>query len=301
MSQTGLRARFERDGFVVVRRLLPKARVRQYLRLLETLAGEHRVERNQSLPEGSGVRGAWTLPDGVTRNAALWEVIDAPYVIEPVREVLGGDVRFLQHTDLHVGFSAVSWHRDSVNRAFGRGPEWEGTGAADYRLARVGFYLQSYAESGFRLGLVPGSHRPAEGAEAERQRRLDRMASWPGQVRSWLGRRSPLAAEATWVAAESGDAVLFDPRILHAGSTVSGPKYSIFVAYGRPNAHFARHRDYYGILRPDLGYRELPDDLARRLRAKGLLAPTFAPVDLTHAYRPPRWLGSLAKHFGVRA
>lgn len=98
-----------------------------------------------------------------------------------VKGLLGPGIRFLQHTDLHVGFSSFNWHRDSAHRRYGKGPDWDET------------------------------------EEAAR-----------------------------------------------------GPKYSVFLAYGIPNGHFARHRDYYRHARPDLRYGAIPAELKERLRAAGL-------------------------------
>src|SRR5215468_8489080 len=150
-----LNDQFHEDGFVVVRGLLTASEVASYIARLEALAGE---------------KDRWTQPDGVNRNPEFWPVIFNEQLLRTVRELLGPDVRYLPHNDLHLGFSSFSWHRDSVNRAFGNGPDWDET-REPYRIARVGIYLQRFEDSHFKLGLVTGSHRPDEAAD-RRQRRV---------------------------------------------------------------------------------------------------------------------------------
>jgi hypothetical protein len=205
-------------------------------------------------------------------------------LLEAVRAVLGAEARFLQHTDLHVGFSALGWHRDSVSRRRFVGADWDER-REPYRLLRVGLYLQSFQESRFRLGVVPGTHR--SGVRDPDAEALEAATGGAGRLRALVLRRDPLAERARWLELGSGDCVLFDPRLLHSGTPIDGPKYSIFLAYGVPNAHFHRHRAYYRHLRPDLGYRDLDPELAGLVAAAGLLAPPPATAPAADgAYRP---------------
>jgi hypothetical protein len=82
--------------------------------------------------------------------------------------------------------------------------------------------------------------------------------------------RNPSPAAAEWLEAAAGDAVIFDPRVLHTGSRSTGPKHSIFLAYGAPNNHSIDHAVYYRFLRPELGYQPMPEDLVTQLQTAGL-------------------------------
>jgi hypothetical protein len=283
--------RFLEQGFTVVRSVLSAERVEVCIAELERLSGRSRASF-ETFRVGRGLlrrpiyRG-WTLPDGVTRTRGFWPLLFLPALLDVVRELLGPRARFLQHTDLHVGFSAFNWHHDSVQRRLGATGDWDETGEP-YRLARVGFYLQSHAESGFTLRFVPGSHR--RGGLLGEASLLDlerRTARWRQAVALATG-RDPLAREASAVATEPGDAVVFDPRILHAGSPFSGPKYSAFLAFGVPGRHFARHAHYYRHVRHELGYGAPDPELVERLRREGLFAELEHPATATGAaaYRP---------------
>jgi Phytanoyl-CoA dioxygenase (PhyH) len=282
------------QGFAVVRGLLSPEEVERCVRKLEDLSGRTRESfrptAGRMLP--GGLSGAWTLPDGVSRTPELWPLITNPRLLAAIRERLGPEIRYLQHSDLHVGFSAITWHRDCVNRRYGPGGDWDET-SSPYRLVRVGIYLQSYRESRFALRVVPGSHR-AVPPDARLRRQIERRQHVVSQALGVLTHRDPLADHSTAIATDPGDAILFDPRLLHAGSPISGPKYSVFLAYGVPNAHFARHAAYYRHLRRELRYADLHPELVRRLREAGLYAEAGGAERPAAAYEPSlvqRWLG----------
>ena len=278
--ERSIRARFDEDGYAVLRGLLATADVEYYVARLRELAGA--AER-------------WTEPDGVNRHPEFWPIIFNERLLATLREILG-PVRFLPHTDLHVGFSSFSWHRDSVTRSYGEGADWDET-EVPYRIARVGIYLQRFDESQFRIGFVRGSHR-AGGLTAARLRRVQRRTSAAVNVLSGLSGVDFLGRDAEWIAPEPGDCVVFDPRVLHTGSRFHGKKYSIFVAYGVENVHFRNHWHYYLRVRTDLAYSRVPQALADRLRAADLLADE-PPEDLTidSAWIPSQTFVSVAKHF----
>jgi hypothetical protein len=273
--------RFAEDGFVVLRGLLTPSDVAFYIAQLQALAG---------------ASDRWTEPDGVNRHAQFWPIIFNNRLLAALREIFGPVVRYLPHTDLHVGFSSFSWHRDCVTRSFGDGADWDETTVA-YRIARVGIYLQRFDESQFKIGFVTGSHR-ARGLAPERQRRIQSRTSAAANVLSGLSGLDLLGKDAEWVAPDQGDCIIFDPRILHTGSRFLGRKYSIFIAYGVENLHFRNHWHYYLRLRSDLGYSKVPPALAARLEAADLLARE-PPDDLTidRAWIPSPAYVSLARRF----
>jgi hypothetical protein len=162
----------------------------------------------------------------------------------------------------------MAWRRDNVDHTRGEGPDWNET-REPYRLARVVLYLQTLGESRFSLGLLAGTHRaalvPRRGAIEREARRL---------VEQGLSGATPsaLSDRADWIAAQSGDAILFDPRLIQSGSHLSGPKYSIDLAYGAPGGHFRRHATHHRRSAGEGVYRDLPAPLVARLRGQGLHA-----------------------------
>ena len=278
-------AEFRTRGYVVLRGLLGKAEVEAYTRHLERLSRHSRTWVNSvsaALRGEGGRRPAWVQPDGVSQNPEFWDLVVHPALLDAARAVLAPDVRYLPHSDLHVGFSATRWHRDNVDRTLGEGSDWDEQ-REPYRLARVALYLQSFGESRFSLGVIPGTHR-ADSARPLR-RAIEQEAA-----RLSHGEEEPsgLSGHADWVRAEAGDAVIFDPRILHSGSPINGPKYSVFLAYGVPGLHYYRHGVYYRHVRGETRYRDMPTGLVARLREHGLYAPIVPPPG---AFRAD-WRGS---------
>ncbi len=247
---------FQSRGYSVATGILNEETVQHLVRKLDDLSRRRRGF------------GGWTVPDGVTQTPRFWPLIFNETMLATVRELIGPDIRFLQHNDLHVGFSSYNWHRDSVSRRLGERRDWDET--EPYRIVRVGFYLQPRDKSPFRLGFLPGTHRLPSSAETRDRRRLERVMGNLSLFQRVVsgGNRSPATAE--WLTPAAGDAVIFDPRIIHTGSRMKGHKYSVFLAYGVPNSHYFDHAVYYRYLRPDLGYQPIHSELVTRLRNAGL-------------------------------
>lgn len=272
---------FFSDGYTIVRSLFSSEQIAFYKRELDKLS--------------FGIGQKWTLPDGVCQNRPFWDVIFNPAILAAVRSLLGNDIRFLQHNDLHVGFSSFHWHRDSVCRTYGKGPDWDES-TEPYQLVRVGIYLQERS-GGFKLGLVRGTHRPDRLPEPERNF-IESKTGGLSKVRSILGGKDPLDNRADWVATEPGDCVVFDPRTIHTGSDFQEKKYSFFVAYGIENRHFRNHYNYYRYLREDLNYGALHPELVERLQAAGLYADeSFDGKTVEGAWLPSKAFSMVAKHF----
>lgn len=265
-----MQQQLDEKGYVVVRNLLTDDEVRHYVQKLEIRSGITRGAM-RGKAHGMGKRGlsqSWSLTDGVTKSADFWPLITHPKLVETVRGLLGDDVKYLQHSDLHVGFSAISWHRDSVNRTFGVGPEWDET-ADPYRIVRVGVYLQSYEESHFALGFIPGTHRRAEHV-SWRHKLSEANLKWMGALSYLFTDLQMWAADAEWIRTEPGDCIIFDPRTQHSGSSIIGPKYSMFVAYGMENSHFYNHQNYYRNVRMELNYQPMSEALISLLQEHDL-------------------------------
>ena len=247
---------FQEKGFVLKTDILTPQTVEHLIHNLDAMSVQQRHA------------GGWTVPDGLTQTRCFWPLIFDKKLLNIVRSLIGPDIRFLQHNDLHVGFSSFNWHRDSVSRKLGEGRDWDET--EPYRIVRVGFYLQPRGSSSFKLGLLPGTHRMPSLSESRKRGRLEALSGHLSLVQRFVLGRNPSPASAEWLAPAAGDAVIFDPRVLHTGSRTSGSKYSIFLAYGAPNSHSIDHGIYYRFLRPELGYQPMHRDLITQLKTAGL-------------------------------
>lgn len=266
MKMKSLSDHLNDEGYFIIRGLLEKNEVDFYRDTLCRLAGE----QGRFHPQHAAYK-RWTLANGVAMQSEFWSIIWNERLVAFLRNAFSLEEKmcFTQHSDLHVNNGIVGWHRDSANRRFGSGLDWDES-RAKYRVVRVAIYLQSFAESGFKLGVLPGSHRlPCRLFEFQCRafayvRRLvtDKRNILPPII---LGKKP------AWIAFDPGDCIVFDARLLHSGGPVHGPKYAIYLSYGVNNEHSYRHRDYYFKERPELGYREMRRELVDRLWEEGLL------------------------------
>jgi len=291
-STTGDRQQaFEEQGFVVEEGLLSEDEADHYRDLLLETSG-----LSPSEWDGDG----WAATDGINQNEDFWPLLFHNKLDDRLEEVFGGcQPRFTQHADLNVHRAGVGWHRDSAHRDFGRGADWNEE-LGTYRTARVAIYLQEYEESHCALGLVPGSHKHS------RNLTTPEVYTWGGirlamkKLREVTGRESadlPVQAriqgvpedqgflrppsDPVWVRTEPGDAIIFDPRLVHASTPNQGPKYSMFVGFGVDNQHSRNLRRYYLEERDDLDYEELAPDLVDRLRKEDM----YLELDEENAHR----------------
>jgi hypothetical protein len=246
---------FDNKGYVVLRGAMGKTAVKYYVDAIDALKPNFK-------------KRTWTIPDGVTRHRDFWPVINHEATLEVVRAILGKSARFLQHDDIHFGFSSFAWHRDSVNRKFGDFPNWDET-EEPYKILRVGYYFQ-HANGGFRLGMVPGSHRPQIHYDKSHMRRIEQKITDLANVTAKASGVDRLSEDAEWIATQPGDAIIFDPRVIHTGSKFDGDKYSVFVAYGQVNRHYQEHYQYYRYLRKDLKYQAMDPQLVEILKGQDL-------------------------------
>lgn len=295
MNYDVMKQELDDRGYTIVPGLLNQDEVEYYIERMEKLSGITREgmqggEQWKGSGRGSG-GSSWTLPDGVVKHRDFWGMLYHERLVEMVRNLLGEDVKFLQHNDIHVGFSAISWHRDSVNREYGVGPDWDESDAP-YRLVRVAIYLQTFEESNSRLGFIPGSHKPPRGAVTRATKFNEARLKWLGAANYLSPRIQMAASNADWVPTNPGDSVIFDPRTIHSGSYITGPKYGMFVAFGVENKHFFNHYNYYRNIRSELGYGDVDPALVAQLQERGLY-PELTP---TLDYVEGAWVpGSLVK------
>src|SRR6185437_5728559 len=65
---------------------------------------------------------------------------------------------------------------------------------------------------------------------------------------SWL---PGFPQEPVWISTVPGDVIVFDPRLVHAGSDVAGSKLAVFFAVGSRNSHAQLHFESFGGRRLD--------------------------------------------------
>lgn len=261
------KAAFEHDGYHLIRPLFgaeEAAGWRDQINAVFELPAE---------PDAAAkISGAThTLADGVTTKEAFWPVIFNERLIATVRALIGDNIRYTQHSDLHINLPGGRWHRDSACRDYGVGSDWD-EDEQPYRVVRVAIYLSDHAESNSSLVVLPGSHH--------RESRISRTeyVIW-NKIRGFLRRRGRnnmlshhfLTAPRRVLRTQPGDCVIFDQRLMHAGGVLRGPepKYAIYLSFGIDNQHSRNHRAFF-LDRPTYS-PDLPAALRARLSENGLL------------------------------
>lgn len=256
VNNTSLSDEYRRKGYVILKSVFSNKEVSKWRKRIIELSGITSGDFNSNNPP------KWTKPSGPSNDRTFYDAILNKNLRDNLKQIFGKGVKYLHHNDLHAGFGAHGYHRDSVFR---------GTSGLDfeekeetYQVCRVAVYLQSYEESGFRFGIVPGSHRNTS--------LVTRLESSPPilKIKKILGLPELILTKQHWIKVEPGDAIVFDTRCWHRGGIVNGPKYSFFIGYGVQNSHFNRHWHYYSKIRTDLHYRDPSDELVQLLTNQDL-------------------------------
>ena len=258
---------FSKNGFVVIRNLLSHEDVKRY---------KLNINKVFNLPEREMLQTevdnrTFTCPDGVTKFKTFWEIIFNKKLLNEVKKLLGKEIRYTQHSDLHINLGAGNFHRDNAFREFGNGPDWQ-IKDFDYKIVRVAIYLSDSNESGSSLIILPGTHK-----KESKINKLE-LNIWR-RIRNNL-RRKNLASnfphiffsgKKTVIKTKPGDCIIFDQRLIHAGGVIKGisPKYAIFLSYGAPNIHSINHHNFY-LSRPTY-LKKISSILKKKLKAKNLL------------------------------
>ena len=276
MTTSAAASELEQLGFVVLPGVFSPEEARRLRKQIVELSREE---------DASGdPRRRFDCWEGVTRHPQLWAAIFHEPLLHAVRELLGEGVRYAHNSEVHANNAGFLWHRDCIDQTCGVGPDWDDS-VAPYQVVRACIYLQSHEESGFRLGVVPGSHRftrktlagLAIDASGIVIRRL-RPTSWDPRRRpqplvstepGWRALLQPAAPR--WIRIGFGDCVVLNQRLLHSASEVHGPHYAIYFSYGRDDVHTRRQCFHYRDERPDRPQFPPPSELADRLAAAELL------------------------------
>lgn len=282
MNYDLLRTRLRDKGFVVVKGLLSDDEAIDYAKKLEEAADMSRLDRyisRSSKSNGQQPGRSWHLPDGVNQRPEFWPLITHERLLELINELLGGEGRYLPHSDLRIDTMASSWKRDNVHPKFGEGPDWDESDEP-YQIIRAGIYFQSYANTLFRHGFIPASHRPVKNVSLKRKA-FESALGWSKALNQLLNGAGEWPSIAQWLPIERGDCIIYDARTLHAAGQPAGPVYSSFLTYGPANRHFAHHLDHYQGLQAASSYREMAPELVTGLKETGLYAGGESAGDQT--------------------
>lgn len=258
---------FSKNGFVIIRNLISSEESKKLRLEINKVFKLPNTELTQRQIKGE----TYTYPDGVTKFDAFWKIIFNKKLLGAIEKTLGSEIRYTQHSDLHINLGAGNYHRDNAYREFMNGPDWN-QNKAEYKVVRVAIYLSNYNNSGSSLIVLPGTHKK------ESKTHSFELKFWR-YIRNYLRKKNILlnfphfffSNKKISIKTNPGDCVIFDQRLIHAGGVVKGvhPKYSIFLSYGAPNIHSYNHHNFY-LARPTY-LKKISARLRRKLKERKLL------------------------------
>jgi len=267
MTNSEIKQQYHRDGYLYIPQLLGNEEVEYYRKC---------INRIFNLPEAAITNEdisnkTYLRPDAITNIEEFWPIIFNQKLLSYAKTILGDEIAYTQHSDVHINLHAGGLHRDSAYRKYGVGPDWDESDAK-YGVVRVAIYLQSHKDSGSSLFLLPGTNR--------RESILTRYECmfW-NQLRATFGKFGMrdllphifLTNKSRFIKTRAGDCVIFDQRVIHAGGGLRGekPKYSLFLSFGKKNVHSLNHKSFY-MERPAYT-KKMPERLIRKLQKENLL------------------------------
>jgi hypothetical protein len=260
---------FEDRGYEVVPQLLSAEQVDHYARLARQLVNDAAAAKHCPEP------GHLQHVDGVTARSEFWGLVFRPELIKAMHELIGPDIMYVRHTDIHVQHPPQpGWHRDitrpidDVFETIASRPE------VPHRIVRALYFLEDT-----RLSIVNDSHK--RGGLYVRMK----AANLAMKLARRLGYNDVISpARMTTLKIAKGDCVLLNVLAVHTGILIDAdhPKIGVFLAFGAKNPHSIAHSSEYGAR----SGKRIPDDLKRELDAHGIGYETLvqdSDIDVRHA------------------
>lgn len=139
--------RFESDGYAVLSEVLSKEYVGNLRTLVEQLYSG-RIGRSEGLPD-------------IVEIPVLRDLIAEPKILSAIRALAGDEnIVYIPDSAIHKGDGIAGWHKDirSTDRYDLCASDWE----SDYKIYRVGIYLQRLTGESGGLMLKAGSHNRSQ-------------------------------------------------------------------------------------------------------------------------------------------
>jgi hypothetical protein len=209
-------AQFQRDGYVIVRRLFDPSEVEDFRRRALELPAELRHLDLLSLP---------TLRD-VLLDRRLLRVF---------RALIGPDLVYFGDSVVSIDARSHGFHKDNPDRNDPNGPDWKG----DYPLVRCGIYTQSHKRRPNGLDLRRGSHTLTSLSAGE----FVQADTEPGDVVFWNGRTTHSGCGMT-LRGRPINPESFAGKVLRRLPALrdrpQGHRVVLFATFGAPGLHLER-------------------------------------------------------------
>jgi ectoine hydroxylase len=205
------KTQFDRDGFLVLRNVLPPDLT---ARLIETA---DRLSSEGISSDGLSERRHWQMRHCLPADPVFLELVDHPTILPLVAGILGWDIHLITShlivrpptPDVDAHFKGEGWHRD------GGQSSWQMAEPHPRILLKVAFFLSDQSEPGRgNTQVVPGSNRLVGPLAKDND--------------------APHPYGAIEICGKPGDAFIFEQRTYHAvGPNLSDiTRKTLFMGYG---------------------------------------------------------------------
>ena len=249
--------KFLSQGYFIVRNLLSKEEISKFSKEIDRL---YNLEYKKNIKVRMGIHP----------YEKFWSVIINKKLINSLGQIFDKKFHFLYQAGILQTIEGKEYlhHRDNPCRKFGVGPDWEDN--SNYKIARVGIYLQNYEETKFHLNLIPYSHKKKYSIREflrffhKKTRYLNKFRKLRNILPKFFG---------TSIKTNPGDCIIFDPRVYHSPSPHLGKRQAIFLSYGEDNRHSDNYVTYFTKLRSGTEYSEIGENFFQFLKNNDLYKP----------------------------
>lgn len=235
---------FFKKGYCVVREVISPEKAEKYQNFIKNKSNELNAP----------------VFEGLHNFKEFWDVIANKEILNILKKLLNDDnIKYLydaaaRHESNYDSFP-YSWHRDSVCRQFGIGPDWNLK--ETYNVIRVAIYLSPYEKVKSGLNVIPYSHKKRFTFS-----NLLRVFHWRTKYsnKKFIIRLRKIIEKLIGVniKTNSGDCIFFIANLMHTGIPTTDQcdtRNAIFLTFGTENIHSENYVNYYLKHRSNEGLR----------------------------------------------
>ena len=253
-----MKAEFQDKGFIHIPSLLSEEEVKHFTDILMGYKNLGAYKEDEG----------YVIPDGITTQDEFWPLIYNEKIISILKNIFGDNPKYVRHSEVacdsaitgnYEGFRYLTgWHRD--HRYRGETLKIYGEKVFDeskypFKIAKIGIYLNSHEENNSPTVFYPRSHRAEYSCSSFESRLFSifkKIISFPLRSKAYIHipyvrkyKKISLPVKPIEFRPQRGDAVIFDVRLLHAGSPRSGPRKILWFDYGIENPFTYDYCNYW--------------------------------------------------------
>ena len=101
---------FQKNGYIIIKNLFSSKECKKWQQRINSNFSLSYSDINQKDIDFK----TFVCPDGVTKNSDFWPIIFNKKIIKTVQNILNDEIKYTQHSDIHINLSAGKYHRDNA-------------------------------------------------------------------------------------------------------------------------------------------------------------------------------------------